>query len=330
MRNFKDILLYCFLLLPLVTSSCRNETVVAQSNEKKEKSSAATPAIKVPAFSADSTYKYICEQCNFGARVPNSTAHTNCAKYLSDQLIRFGAEVQIQEFKATAYDGNKLNGKNVIGCFSPEKGKRIILFSHWDSRPFCDQDEPQHHTTPVMGANDGASGVGIILEIARLINNQKPNVGVDVVFLDAEDYGDAIGDTKDSWCLGSQYWAKNPHYKSKPIYGILLDMVGGEDPYFGMDYTTSQYAGAQAGKVWSIANALGYSEQFQQRLTSQLIDDHVYINRLTGIPTIDIIDFNTERGFPDVWHTHNDTPENISKKTLNIVGTTLTNLIYRE
>ncbi len=334
MKCFKGILHIVVLLLSLSTLSCRNEAAAVQQQENKAKSAAsepsANPAINIPAFSADSAFKRICEQCDFGARVPNSAAHVNCAKYLGDKLAEYGAEVEIQTFSATAFDGKVLAGKNVIGCFSPEKGRRIILFSHWDSRPFCDQDEPQYRDIPVMGANDGASGVGVILEIARLINLQKPNVGVDIVFLDAEDYGDATGESSDSWCLGSQYWGRHPHYKKKPIYGILLDMVGGEHPYFGIDAATAQYAGNEAGKVWSIANSLGYREYFQPRTTSRLIDDHVYINQFTGIPTIDIIDFNPNKGFPDVWHTHNDTPENISKSTLDMVGKTLIQLIYRE
>lgn len=330
MISHKSLLLFSLSIATLLPLSCRKEVTTSPAVEKKIETVPVVQCANIPEFSADSAYLYVREQCDFGARVPNSDAHEKCASYLKNKLANYGAEVEMQHFSTTAFDGTKINGTNIIGSFAPEKGRRIILFSHWDSRPFCDQDDSQFRSTPVMGANDGASGVAVILEIARQIQQQQPNIGVDMVFLDAEDYGDANGESEDSWCLGSQYWANHPHYKKKPTYGILLDMVGADHPHFGVDVTSSRFAGETVQKIWNIANALGYKEYFQQRMTSQLIDDHVYINHIAGIPTVDIIDFNTQRGFPETWHTHNDTPENISKSTLNMVGKTLINLIYRE
>lgn len=331
MRHLQFAISLFALLLSTTTQSCRKETPVTVETEKKVETKAVAETQAIPvAFSADSAYQYVCGQCEFGARVPNSEAHKKCAKYLKEKLSSFGAEVQMQTFTATAFDGNKLNATNIIGSFFPEKERRIVLFSHWDSRPFCDQDYKEFQKQPVMGANDGASGVGVLLEIARHFQGKAPNVGVDIVFLDAEDYGDPHGETADSWCLGSQYWAKHPTYHKKPAFGVLLDMVGGDQPYFGIDFTTAQYATDIATQTWRIANSLGYSSSFQYQTTSQLIDDHVYINEIAGIPTIDIIDFDTRRGFPATWHTHLDTPENISKQSLDMVGKTITTLIYKE
>ncbi|MBO7606835.1 MAG: M28 family peptidase [Paludibacteraceae bacterium] len=324
-------LVFASLLATAVTfSSCTaeaNTAEIAPETEQKEEEKSTTE-IAVPNFSEDSAYQYVVRQCEFGPRVPNSDAHEQCAAYLGQQLTTFGAEVTKQAFTATAFDGTALMATNIIGTFYPEKSKRVILFSHWDSRPFCDQGAPQDIQKAVMGANDGASGVAILLEIARILKTNEPNVGVDIVMLDVEDYGDARG-AAESWCLGSQYWAKQPHYKTKPEYGILLDMVGGQSPSFGIDIASQQLAQSVASKVWNTAHALGY-QQFKNEISGQLIDDHVFVNMIAGIPTIDIIDYSPERGFPATWHTTHDTPENISKETLGMVGKVVTKVIFSE
>ena len=182
-----------------------------------------------------------------------------------------------------------------------------------------------------MGANDGASGVAVLLEIARQLQQHEPPVGIDIVFFDAEDYGEPAfekSNKRDTWCLGAQYWGKKPHYKIKPKYGILLDMVGGRNPEFGMDRVSFQMAPDILTKVWNVARNLGYGSYFLNKQTGYIIDDHVYVNALTGIPTINIIDYNTERGFPETWHTVNDTPENIDIRTLEMVGRTVMYVVY--
>lgn len=324
-------LVFASLLATAVTfSSCTAEANTAENAPETEQREEEKPAtdIAVPNFSEDSAYQYVVRQCEFGPRVPNTDAHEQCAAYLSQQLAAFGAEVTKQAFITTAFDGTELKATNIIGTFYPEKSERIILFSHWDSRPFCDQGAPQDIQKAVMGANDGASGVAILLEIARILKSNEPNVGVDIVLLDVEDYGDARG-AAESWCLGSQYWAKQPHYKTKPQYGILLDMVGAPSPSFGIDITSQQLAQSVASKVWNTAHSLGY-QQFKNEISGQLIDDHVFVNMITGIPTIDIIDYSQERGFPATWHTAHDTPENISKETLGMVGKVVTKVIFSE
>ncbi len=288
----------------------------------------------IPAFNRDSAFSYLKKQCDFGPRVPNTAPHKACAGYLAGELKRFGAEVIEQNAGLTAYNGTVLKAKNIIGVFYPEKAYRVILFAHWDSRPYADYDpNPANHRSPVMGANDGASGVAVLLEIARQLQQHEPEIGIDIVFLDAEDYGTPSfepSNKQDTWCLGAQYWGKNPHYKTKPKYGILLDMVGGINPGFNMDDTSLRMAPDILYKVWSVASKLGYAGFFHDRQGGAIIDDHVYINALTGIPTIDIIDFNRERGFPTVWHTVNDTPENIDLNTLEMVGKTVLKVLYSE
>jgi Zn-dependent M28 family amino/carboxypeptidase len=301
-------------------------TVSTTTTQEKEK--------RIPSFSKDSAFVYLKNQCNFGSRVPNTEAHRKCAGYLVEELKRFGAEVIEQDAAIEAYNGTILQAKNIIGQFYPEKSKRIILFAHWDSRPFSDYDpNPANHFKPVMGANDGASGVAVLLELARLLQQHQPEIGVDIVFFDAEDYGEpsfASSNKQDTWCLGSQYWGNNPHYTIKPQYGILLDMVGGRDPQFYQDITSVRMASGVLDNVWAQAQKSGYGDYFRNQPGGAIIDDHVYVNNLTGIPTIDIIDFSPQRGFPTTWHTVNDTPENIDIHTLGMVGQVVTTVVYSE
>ncbi|MEI7503240.1 MAG: M28 family peptidase, partial [Paludibacter sp.] len=217
------------LLAILLLTACNQVTKSAQTVDK---------IVNVPTFSSDSAYKFVQQQVDFGARVPNTKAQITCANYLSTTLKRFGAEVIEQKASLMAFDGTSLQSINIIGSINPKAETRVLLFSHWDSRPWADHDpNPANHKKPVMGANDGASGVGILLEMARQFHNQQPNIGVDIIFFDAEDYGateEFRGEnTEDSWCLGTQYWAKNPHiagYHAR--FGILLDMVGGAQATF--------------------------------------------------------------------------------------------------
>lgn len=293
--------------------------------------------VNVPEFSPDSAYVYINNQVKIGPRVPNTREHKQCAAYLTETLKRFGAQVIEQNADLTAFDGKVLHSTNIIGVFNPELTNRILLCSHWDSRPWSDHDpNPANFNKPVLGANDGASGVGVLLEIARQLRKQNANVGVDIVFFDAEDYGapqNAQGNNEDSWCLGSQYWSKNPHTENyNARFGILLDMVGAPGATFYKEEISVYYAAPIVNKVWDKAHQLGFNQYFISEKSGAITDDHLYINRLTGIPCIDIIQYNpnSNNGFGDYWHTTNDTMENIDKNTLNAVGSTLMNVIYTE
>ncbi len=318
-------------------------------NKTKEKPSVAVHRPEdidpdSPPFSADSAYKYTADQVAFGPRVPNTEAHRKAGDYLIETLRSFGAQVTVQEFESMAFDGTMLKMRNIIGAINPEAKKRIMLAAHWDTRPWADKDY-QRKDEPIDGANDSASGVGILLEIARVINRsqEKPGVGVDIVLFDGEDYGydESTQRSKvnrlansgtDSWCLGSQYWAKNKHVPNyKAEFGILLDMVGSKTAKFAKDESSRNYAGSVLDKVWSVAKQIGYGSYFVNVNTPGITDDHDYVNQ-AGIPMIDIIEYNpiSNDYFAPYHHTHQDNMNIIERRSLKAVGQTVLEVIYRE
>lgn len=313
--------------------SCTNDNNTAKTEIKKE-----TKTIDVPNFNSDSAYNYVAKQVEFGPRVPNTKEHNECATYLVAKLKEFGAEVIEQDFVATAFDGTKLKSKNIIGQFQADRQRRIMLCAHWDSRPFADFDNDYSlRNKPILGANDGASGVGVLLEIARLIGQKNTSVGVDIIFFDAEDYGQPefknMEYQEDTWCLGSQYWSKNMHKQNYYAqFGILLDMVGAKNAMFTKEGTSMYFAPGIVEKVWNTASKIGYSDYFLFQKTNQITDDHLYINQIAGIQCIDIIqhDPTTKSGFGSYWHTQSDNMDVIDKNTLKAVGQTLLEVIYNE
>lgn len=317
------------ILFILAFAACHQPTKVKESQEK---------SIVVPTFNADSAYYFTKKQVEFGARVPNTKAHEACAAYLMAKLKRFGAEVTEQKADLTAFDGTLLKSTNIIGSFNLKSEARILLFSHWDSRPWADHDPiEKNRKKPVMAANDGASGIAVLLEMARLMAKESPGVGVDLLFCDSEDYGQPESEggqnSENSWCLGTQYWAKNPHKNGYTArFGILLDMVGAPNATFFREQASDYYAGNVVEKVWSQAKALGFGQYFVDQKGGAITDDHIFVNQLTGIPSIDIIHYNSQTGtgFGSYWHTTHDTMENIDKNTLNAVGTTLMHVVYNE
>lgn len=288
----------------------------------------------VPKFERDSAYIYVEKQVAFGPRVPNTPEHTACKNWLAQSLKNFGAKVIEQPFEATAYTGVKLKGTNIIGSYNPNNPKRVLLAAHWDSRPIADYDpEEKYQKEPILGADDGASGVGVLLEIARLLNENPIDLGVDIIFFDAEDYGESQAEDYTSWCLGSQHWGRNLHVNGyKARFGILLDMVGSKNARFTKEETSMSFAPAVMNKVWKLAQNMGYGNFFVEDKTKMLIDDHLFINRLTGIPTIDIINrpAGSKTGFGEYWHTHNDDMTVIDRRTLRAVGQTVLAVLYRE
>ncbi len=325
------------LLIPLALIACGSSSKKSSTQSLTQKPLAKQ--VSAPVFNADSAYHYIETQVSFGPRVPNSKEHQACAHYLERKLNQLGAKVYRQDFEAVAYDGTILNASNLIGSYQPDNKKRILLCAHWDTRPWADNDpNPQNHQTPILGANDGASGVGVLLEVARQIQIQAPSLGIDLVFFDVEDYGAPQfyeGEHKEEhWCLGSQYWSRFPHtpnYNAR--FGILVDMVGGKNASFYKEGYSNYFAKKITKKVWDQAHQLGYGQYFIKQEGGAVIDDHLFINQLANIKTIDIIPYhpeNQQSSFGDTWHTVNDNMDVISKETLQAVGQTILAIIYNE
>lgn len=318
------------ILLLIVTTACTAENTSHQrsSNPILTESDPKSSPIVVPAFDTDSAYHYIAQQMAFGPRVPGSTAQEKAATWLADELRRHGAEVFVQKGNVKAYNGTRLPIFNIIGSYNPSAKNRVLLVAHWDSRHIADHDpNPKKRNQPVPGANDGASGVGILLEIARQIGKHNPPIGIDILLADAEDYGapqDWNGShAENHWALGTQYWCRRPHQPGyRATYGILLDMVGAANARFYKEYFSMRYAGYYVDKIWKTAAQLGYSNYFIETEGGAITDDHYFINRMMGIPTLDIIhtEIEGEQTFFPFWHTTDDTLDKISKQTLQAVG----------
>jgi hypothetical protein len=323
----------CLAIISTVVMSCNNHRNHTSEPKQSEVAEVITPA----PFDADSAFYFVKKQTDFGPRVSNSSANKQCAAWLESTLKRFTPEVKVQSFDAKAYNGTILHLKNIIGSFNPGAEKRILLCSHWDSRPYADQDpDVANHHKPIDGANDGASGVGILIEAARQLSLKSPAIGVDIIFFDGEDYGSPENEqsqVEDDWCLGSQFWSRNPHVPAYSArYGILLDMVGAPAATFTKEGVSMYYAPDYVNRVWHIASQLGYDSYFVNDETAAIIDDHSYINELRQVPTLDIIhhDATTQSSFYRYWHTLGDNIQGIDKQTLMAVGQTVLTTVYQE
>ena len=314
----------CLLLL----AGCRH----------KQETSAAAPGVDytqvaVPEFSADSAYVYVGRQLAVGNRIPGSKGWEQCADWLMSQLQRWCDTVVEQRFNATLWDDTRLPGRNIVGSLNPQASKRVLLAAHWDSRMWADHDpDAANHRMPVPGANDGASGVAVLLEMARVMSQMPPSVGVDFVLFDLEDQGQpewADGYKDNTWCLGSQHWAKNrhtPYYTA--VYGILFDMVGTTEPRFTKEQVSRNFAPGLTDKIWSVAAALGHSDIFVSSNTDPILDDHLYVNQIAGIPMVDIVQNSPTTSFFRHWHTTTDDLGSVSPQTLAIVAGVVMKTIY--
>lgn len=270
-------------------------------------------------FNSDSAYAYVARQVEFGPRVPNTEAHRLAGDWLAGELRRHGAEVHEQRMELKTFDGVTLKARNIMGRFNPEAGERVLLLAHWDCRPWADEDPDEaNRQKPVDGANDGASGVGVLLEIARQIGRGAAmKHGVDILFVDAEDWGTAGDD--DSWAMGTRYFAQHPVIPGyNPKYAVLLDMVGGEGAEFAREYFSEESAPGVNAELWAAAAAAGHSDRFVQGAGPAVNDDHLELIK-AGIPAIDLIEY-TGGGFNRRWHTAQDNMEGISRETLGAVG----------
>lgn len=299
--------------------------------------------VQVPKFNADSAYAFVEKQVAFGPRVPNTKMHKQAANYFVARFKKYNATVTEQNFEATTWDNQKVQLKNIIASYNPSAQKRILLAAHWDTRPYADKDT-EKKDAPFDGANDGASGVGVLLEIARVLSqNKMPSVGVDFILFDGEDWGKDSSTGQESklkmpdgyedwWCLGSQYWANHKHKKNySAYYGILLDMVGAKHSQFFREGGSLENAPSVVEKVWNTAARLGYTDYFVKTNVGAITDDHVFVNEIGKIPMIDIVHYQAGVGFfGDYHHSRKDNLSIISKETLSAVGNTLLNVVYYE
>jgi glutaminyl-peptide cyclotransferase len=316
-------------------------TAFACNVEKKQKEQPADLPVLVPFFSADSAYQFIERQVAFGPRIPNTVAHQRAGDYFIEKFKSYGWTVTVQEFDAFSFDDQRLHLKNIIASYKPDLKKRVLLAAHWDTRPFADKDSENKNAT-FDGANDGASGVGVLLEIARAMSDSiDATIGVDIIFFDGEDWGEKEGELKSDnlpdtlrswWCLGSQHWSRNKHQKNySAMYGILLDMVGARRAQFFREGASMEYAPRIVDKVWTTANRIGYSDYFVKQTVGAITDDHIFVNEFGKIPMIDIVQYQPGIGFfGDYHHTQKDNLSLINKETLQAVGTTLLHVIYSE
>lgn len=306
-------------------------------NRQKNKTQDTKPTVTPPAFDMDSAYAFVKAQTDFGPRVLGSEAHAKCAQYLVEKLAQYCDTAFSQDFSAHTYDGKSWKAQNVIGSFAPDNPERVVLSSHWDSRPFADHDPiPANREKAIDGANDGASGVAVLLEVARQLQLNRPDIGIDIVLFDAEDYGPKEDDDAplgEWWGLGSQYWAQHfhkPDYNAR--YGILLDMVGSPNARFYQESFSVRDAQPVVAKVWGHAYELGYGQNFVNQPGGIITDDHYYVNKYAPFKMIDIIhyDMYSGSGFDPVWHTVNDNIHHIDKNSLDMVGKTLLQVIKNE
>ena len=297
-------------------------------------------------FNADSAYAFCAAQCSFGPRTMNSEAHDKCGEWIQQKFSQYGYQVELQKADLKGYDGTILKSTNIIAhspsTLNSQPSTHILICAHWDSRPWADNDPDEaNHRKPVMAANDGASGVAVMLELARLLQqNDSASMAVDFICFDAEDWGIPQWEEEvngDSWALGAQYWSENIQRSTSNAqryqFGILLDMVGGQGAKFYRESNSLQYARNVVERVWQAASTAGYGSTFPYKDGGGVTDDHVPVNEKAGIPCIDIINYYPDceqSSFGPTWHTVNDDMQHIDKNTLKAVGQTLVQLIYSE
>lgn len=328
-------------VLPLLLAASAMVSCSAGGTQRAASPTAATQARPADAFSADSAYALVAEQVAMGPRTPGSEASARCAEWMAGKLRAAGADsVWMQRGTVRRFDGEELPACNILASFRPDAPRRILLAAHYDTRPWADMEaDPAMRCRPIPGANDGASGVAVVLEIARCIGAAAPSIGVDILLADAEDSGHSdiiapgVRAGEHTWCLGTQMWAESEPYASRPApaYAVLFDMVGGTGARFLREQFSDAAAARIVDRIWAEAASLGYSDTFVDRTGGAVVDDHVYISR-AGIPAVDIIEslHPATGGFPPSWHTHSDNIDNIDPRTLERAGKTVLSLIYKE
>lgn len=308
-----------------------------------------------PTFNADTAFAFVQAQCDFGPRDMNSVGHEKCAEWIIAKFKQYGCEMSTQKADLKGYDGTPLKSTNIIARWNPQATTRIMLCAHWDSRPWADNDpDSTNWRKPILAANDAASGVAVMLELARVLSQQKvaarntgdgqtqtlmasKALGIDFVCFDAEDWGTPqwsdLPDDGNSWALGAQYWAQNKPHDYAPRYAVLVDMVGGQGARFYQEGMSKQYAPDIVKKVWRASRQAGYGSFFPKIDGGMITDDHIPVNQVANIPCIDIISYYPDceqSSFGPTWHTLADDVQHIDATTLKAVGQTLVQVLYTE
>ena len=342
MRNKKKATMIAIVAMLLVYFIGVRPILVDCDNSRHVEDTEETEKTKPvgPAFCADSAYAFVKAQCDFGTRQMNSEGHERCAQWIVSKFEQYQCKVTTQKAQLKGYDGTMLNATNIMAQYRPELSTRILLCAHWDSRPWADNDpDSANWRKPILAANDAASGVAVMIEIARLLNvEQLPaNLGIDFVCFDAEDWGTPLWyegeDPGDTWALGAQYWAQNLPQGYEARYGILLDMVGGQGAQFYQEGLSKQFAPEIVKKVWRAARQAGYGSYFPKKDGGSITDDHLPVNQHANIPTIDIIPYYPDcpqSSFGPTWHTLDDNLEHIDPSTLKAVGQTVVQTLWTE
>ena len=280
---------------------------------------------KLPNFDGNSAFQFIEKQCSFGPRYPGSKGHDDLADYLYDYFQSNSDSVTI--FKDSInhpFSNERLEIINFLIQHNVSASERYLFMAHWDTRDRADKDKNiSNQHLPILGANDGGSGVALLMQLSKHIKKDMKikNIGIDILLVDAEDMGRP--GFVDEWGLGTQSFVK--HYEGLlPKYAICVDMIADKNPIFKIEKFSYNFAKDLVYEIWGLANDLGYKE-FVWQLTHPIYDDHVYYHNGTGVPAIDIIDFD----YPQ-WHTVDDTIENCSPKGLFIVGNVLLKYIFNK
>lgn len=340
MKKIFIIITASFVIIALLVAYTPLKNIFSQKQQDNYNDENNIIALKGPDFCEDSAYVFTMTQCNFGPRPMNTPQHEECGKWIAKQFEKYGCKITLQKTNLKAYNNTPLKACNIIASYKPERKKRIIIAAHWDTRPWADNDpDSTNWRTPIIAANDAASGVAVMIEIARLLQKgNDPEIGIDFVCFDAEDYGTPQWDhnkyENEGWALGANFFAQNiPHNMHMPEYAILLDMVGGQGAKFYREGVSMQYAPEIVSKVWNAARQAGYGSLFLEEDGGMVTDDHVPMNEIAKIKTIDIIPYYPDceqSSFGPMWHTLNDNMQYIDKHTLKAVGQTLIQLLFTE
>jgi hypothetical protein len=280
----------------------------------------------VPRFDEDHAFSYLVAQCDFGPRNPGSDGYYACLDYLITELDQSANEIILQDFSYQERRYNKqYNLENIIARFNPDSEFQTVISAHWDTRPWADQEDlRQDRDQPIIGANDGASGVAILLELAKIMGENPPPIGVNLVFFDGEDLG--VPGENETYCQGSRFFAKNLPIP-RPDEAINLDMVGDKQLVLPIERYSLEYHPELVRHLWDRAKDMGL-DAFIGRVDYAIYDDHIPLNEIAGIPSIDIIDFKYPNSYANFWHTMNDIPENCSEESLGQVGALMVDYIY--